>query len=159
MDPREPGFWARVGIAILSASLIGIERQLRGKPAGIRTSILVCLGTMVFVRLGVELQVGASDPARVLGQVVTGIGFLGAGVILTRGGLVQGVTSAAVIWVLAGIGSLIGVDRYAGGLALALVTVAVLVGVQALEKGFLALRRGVHTHENAPPSDDENQDD
>ena len=148
LDPRQGDFWIRVGIAILCAGMVGIERQVRGKPAGIRTSMLVCVGTMVFVRLGAELQVEHADPTRVIGQVVTGIGFLGGGVILTQGGLVQGVTSAAVIWMLAAIGSLIGLDRYAGAIALSVVTLGVLLGVQALEKGFRAFRRGVHAHDD-----------
>jgi putative Mg2+ transporter-C (MgtC) family protein len=159
LDPREGSFWVRVGIAVFCGGVVGFERQFRGKPAGIRTSILVCVGTMVFVRLGVELEGKSADPTRVLAQVVTGVGFLGAGVILTRGGLVQGVTSAAVIWMLAAIGSAIGVDRYASAIALSVVTVCVLLGVQALEKGFRALRRGVHAHDDRTIESDESEGD
>jgi putative Mg2+ transporter-C (MgtC) family protein len=90
-------FWIRLAVALTCGAAIGFERQLRGKPAGMRTSMLVCLGTLMFVRLGVSLEGPHVDPSRVLGQVVTGIGFLGAGVILTRGGQVLGITSAAVM--------------------------------------------------------------
>src|SRR4029450_5383865 len=120
-DPLDPGsmeFWFRLGTAILCGGIIGLERQLRGKAAGIRTSILICLGTELFVTLGASFGGERVDPTRVLGQVVTGIGFLGGGVILAREGLVVGVTSAAVIWVLAAPGALIGLGHLLGGLGL-----------------------------------------
>src|SRR5688500_9804511 len=103
--------WARVGMALLCGGIVGLERQLRGKPAGIRTSALICIGTSMFVYLGRQLEGDHGDPARVVGQVVTGIGFLGAGVIMTRNGLLTGVTSAAVIWILAAAGAAIGLGR------------------------------------------------
>src|SRR5690349_2283794 len=100
----DSALWTRVGMALLCGGIVGLERQLRGKPAGMRTSSLICLGTAMFVYMGVELTGAEGDPSRVLGQVVTGIGFLGAGVIMTRNGLLTGVTSAAVIWLLAAVG-------------------------------------------------------
>ena len=99
LNPESRLFWMHVGTAVLCGGLIGIERQLRGKAAGIRTSILICLGTALFVSLGASLPSDRVDPTRVLAQVVSGIGFLGGGVILARKGLIVGVTSAAVIWV------------------------------------------------------------
>jgi putative Mg2+ transporter-C (MgtC) family protein len=77
-----------------------------------------------------------------LGQVVTGVGFLGAGVILAKGGAITGVTSAAVVWMLAAIGSTIGVGRPIEALELALVVVGVLIGVRTLETAFRRLRGG-----------------
>lgn len=145
IEPLSPIFWLRIGVAVLCGGVVGLERQVRGKPAGIRTSILVCLGTAMYIHIGMRIQ-GTGDPTRVLGQVVTGIGFLGAGVILTRDGLVHGVTSASVVWMLAGIGAAIGLDAFGAALALSAVTVAVLVGVELLERAFLSLRRGVHAH-------------
>jgi putative Mg2+ transporter-C (MgtC) family protein len=146
-------FWIRLGVALACGAAIGLERQLRGKPAGMRTSMLVCLGTVLYIRLGVALDTGHSDPARVLGQVVTGIGFLGAGVILTRGGQVLGITSAAVMWVLAAIGSAAAFDRIGAALATTVVTVMILVGLNALERASLSLQRGVHANamEETPP--------
>ena len=144
LDPFSPAFWIRIGTAIVCGGLIGLERQLRGKPAGIRTSILICMGTHFFVLLGSGFVPETADPTRVLGQVVTGIGFLGAGVILTREGLVVGVTSAAVIWLLAAVGATIGLGYLPAALAISLTTVGILVGVEHLEKSFRALRRGVH---------------
>lgn len=145
LDPLHLEFWTRIAATILCGGIIGLERQLRGKPAGIRTSILICLGTCVFVTLAASLSATTLDPTRVLGQVVTGIGFIGAGVIMSNEGLVKGVTSAAIIWVLAGIGAAIGLDQTPMALAVTLVTVAVLVGVEVLESTFKKLRRGVHS--------------
>ena len=143
-NPLDRPFWTVVGFAILCGGLVGLERQVRGKPAGVRTSILVCLGTSVFIHLGSALSGGAADPTRVLGQLVTGIGFLGAGVMLSREGTVTGVTTAAVIWVLAAIGACIGLERYLAALALSGVTVAVLVGIELLESSVKWLALGVH---------------
>ena len=119
-------------------------RQVRGKPVGIRTSILICMGTQFFVLLGSGSFPENADPTRVLGQVVTGIGFLGAGVILTREGLVVGVTSAAVIWLLAAVGAMIGLGYLQAALAVSFTTVGILVGVEYLEKTFRVLRRGMY---------------
>ena len=135
-------FWTRVGAAVLCGAAIGVERQLRGKAAGIRTSILVCLGTEMFIALGDSFPITHSDPARVLGQVITGIGFLGAGVILAKEGRVLGVTSAAVIWMLAALGAMVGLGHIAAGFVLTLVTLAVLIGVELIESAWARLRRG-----------------
>jgi len=142
-DPLSSAFWMTVLAAVLCGGIIGLERQLRGKPAGVRTSCLICLSTAVFVHLGAKVTGGGSD--RVLGQVVTGVGFLGAGVILTRGSEVQGVTTAAVIWILAAIGAAIGCGFYLGALVLSVVTVAILTGIEFLEATLRHLRRGVHS--------------
>ena len=144
----DTGFWQALGMAVLCGAILGLERQLRGKPAGMRTSILICLGTVVFMRFGTQLAAsGGGDRARTLGQVVTGIGFLGGGVILSQGGLVRGMTSASVIWLLAAVGVAIGLGYFAEAFALTLTAGCVLVGVQRLERLFPQLRRGVHSHE------------
>ena len=135
-------FLMPLATAVFCGGLIGIERQIRGKPIGIRTSILICLGTEVFIRLGATFTGPPADPTRVLGQVVTGVGFLGAGVILARGESITGVTSASVVWVLAAIGSAIGLDYLAEAVALAVITVCILIGVRLLEMGFTRLRGG-----------------
>ena len=119
-DPLARPFWLTVGFSVVCGAIVGLERQIRGKPAGVRTSILICLSTAVFIHLGVGATSGVADPTRVLGQVVTGVGFLGAGVILTREDAVSGVTTAAVIWVLAATGAAIGLGNHLGAIALAL---------------------------------------
>jgi putative Mg2+ transporter-C (MgtC) family protein len=133
LNPSSMEFWQRVGTAIVAGGLIGIERQRRGKVAGIRTSILICMGTELFVSLGANAGTTDFDPTRVLGQVVSGIGFLGAGVILSRGNRVTGVTTASVIWMLAAIGAMIGFGHLGAALAISATTVAVLGGIEKLE--------------------------
>lgn len=140
----EPFTWHSVGVALLCGFIIGVERQLRGKPVGIRTSALICLGTYIFVATAMKVQTDATDPSRIIGQVITGIGFLGAGVMLARDGVVLGVTSAATIWALAAIGVCIAVGYPATSVKLSLVVVFVLVGVDSLEDYSQALTRGVH---------------
>jgi putative Mg2+ transporter-C (MgtC) family protein len=147
LDPDSPVFWLRLGTAVLCGGIIGLERQLRGKAAGIRTSILICLGTQLFVSLGASFSGDRVDPTRVLAQVVTGIGFLGGGVILAREGAVIGVTSAAVIWVLAALGSLIGMGHLVAAIILSVVTVGLLLGVELLESIFRRLREGATDRE------------
>ena len=139
----EPISLKACGIAFICGFLIGLERQLHGKPAGIRTSILICLGAYSFVVLASHFRQG-DDSMRVLGQVVTGVGFLGAGVMMSRNGAVYGVTSAAVIWILAAIGCLIGFEKYYAAIAISLITLFSLLGINYLERIFKKLRRGVH---------------
>ncbi len=138
-DPTQLAFWSMIGSAVFCGAVVGGERQWRRKPAGMRTSMLVCLGTAVFVRLGMEAG-GGADPTRALGQVVTGVGFLGAGVIINRDGFLTGVTTAAVIWVLAAIGAAIGSGQQLGGIVLSLVVVSVILGTEWLDKTLRALR-------------------
>lgn len=148
MDPElvDISFWLRVAASILCGFVIGLERQVRGKPVGIRTSILICMGTMLFIYLGLNINGGVETP-RILGQVVTGIGFLGAGVIMTtKEGLVSGVTSASVVWLLAGIGAAIGLESYGVAVVICFVATSILIGVELLETAYKALRRGVHRH-------------
>lgn len=148
MDVGSIEFWEMFGAALLCGGVIGLERQIRGKPAGIRTSVLICLGTAIFISLSTTLLgEDFADPTRVLGQVVTGIGFLGAGVIITRGNIIVGVTSAAVIWVLAGIGAMIGFEFYSEAIVMALLTVGVLVGIGVAEGKYRIFRRGIYASE------------
>ena len=137
-------FWLTVGSAVLCGAVVGLERQLRGKPVGVRTGCLICLSTAIFVQLGSWEASPGTDSTRVLGQIVTGVGFLGAGVMLARGGVVTGVTTAAVIWTLAAIGSAVGFGYRAEALALALVTVAILGGVELLESQVRAFTTGAY---------------
>ena len=123
----------KIAYSVFCGFLVGFERQWHRKPIDIRTSILICLGTMAFIYLGEEALGGTKDSTRVLGQVVTGIGFLGAGVIMTRQGAVQGMTSASVVWVLASIGAAIGFGRYQMAITLSLVTLFVLTLFQFVE--------------------------
>lgn len=154
IDPFARPFWEMVGSALLCGTIIGFERQLRGKPAGIRTGCLVTLGTATFISLARSQAVDSpEDVNRVLGQLVTGVGFLGAGVMIAQEGVVKGVTTGAVIWILAAIGSAIGLGFMQGAIALSLVTVSILVGIEKFESSVLWLTRGVHAREGARRSD------
>jgi putative Mg2+ transporter-C (MgtC) family protein len=139
-----PFAWTELGTALLCGFIIGLERQLRGKPAGIRTSILIVIGTYVFIAASMSVNSNMTDPSRIIGQVITGVGFLGAGVMLARDGMVLGVTSASTIWVLAAIGVCIGIGQDVVAIKLAVLVVTVLVGIDLLENSSSAMRRGVH---------------
>lgn len=128
----EADFLLKVLACVFCGFIIGFERQIHYKPIDIRMSVLICLGTMAFIYLGTLLN-GEKDSTRVLGQVVTGVGFLGAGAIFNREGLVLGLTSASVVWMLAAIGSAIGLDQYAVGIFLAVFTVILLTCLQFAE--------------------------
>ena len=144
IENNRHNFVLQVVGSVLCGAIVGIERQLRGKAIGIRTSILICLGTMTFIRMSIQMSEGVAiaAPTRVLGQIVTGVGFLGAGVILAKGGAITGVTSAAVVWMLAAIGSTIGAGQPLEALSLSTFVVVILIGVRKLEKGFKRLAGG-----------------
>lgn len=97
-------FIYRILVAFGLSFLIGIERQYRNRPVGLRTSILVCIGAFLFVSF--SFNVGSTDLSRIASQVVTGIGFLGAGVILKDGKNIRGLTTAATLWCVAAVGVL-----------------------------------------------------
>ncbi|GIU41842.1 MgtC/SapB family protein [Shewanella algidipiscicola] len=141
----DPFSWRSMTCAIICGVIIGLERQLRGKPVGIRTSALIVVGTYIFIAASMAISTSISDPSRIIGQVVTGIGFLGAGVMLAKEGVVVGVTSAAAIWALAAIGVCIAVIDPLVAIKLSLVVVAILYGVDVLEEYSSAFTRGVHS--------------
>jgi putative Mg2+ transporter-C (MgtC) family protein len=136
-----PGFLLRGVFAALCGGVIGIERERRGKPAGFRTNILICLGSTLYMLVGELLQETQKppglDPTRIAAQVVTGIGFIGAGTILHARGAVTGLTSAATIWVVAGIGLLIGAGFPALGVVATLLVLVILELLRRLEPRIL----------------------
>jgi putative Mg2+ transporter-C (MgtC) family protein len=145
MDINTIEFWIKILLSLLCGGIIGLERQIKGKPSGIRTSIFICLGTNIFISIGIANSGANVDVTRVLGQVVTGIGFLGAGVIIAREGLVVGITSAAVIWVLAGVGSMIGFGYYMQAIVISMTTLLILVGIGFIENRSSRLRGGLYS--------------
>ncbi len=94
----------RLLLAALLGGLIGFQREYEGRPAGLRTHVLVCVGACLMAMI----RLGSGDPGRISAQVVAGIGFLGAGVILRRGLAIRGLTTAATVWLVAGIGLAVG---------------------------------------------------
>jgi len=98
----------QLSLATLFGGAIGLERELGGKPAGLRTNILICIGSVLYTKLSITMAGGNADPTRIAAQIVTGVGFIGAGTILHARGAVVGLTSAATIWVVAAIGVALG---------------------------------------------------
>ena len=133
----------RLVLSCILGGIIGYERQSRRKSAGLRTNVLVCLGACLIMVMsegiyqGVEGHTNA-DPARLAAQVVSGIGFLGAGAIMKEGLTVTGLTTAACLWVVAGVGLAVGGGFYSGALittALVFVTLGTLFAVSGILLG------------------------
>lgn len=139
-------------LATVLGGAIGLERELAGKPAGLRTNILICIGAVLFMQLSIDVaEIGFSadghpygDTTRIAAQIVSGIGFLGAGAILHSEGAVIGLTSAATVWVVAAIGAAIGAGSYTIALGSTALIMLVLVGLRPVEARLLAKRRRVH---------------
>jgi putative Mg2+ transporter-C (MgtC) family protein len=133
-------FIVRLLVAMVLGGLVGMERQTRGRAAGLRTNILVCLGSaaiiVAFQKLYLEFNVDAEsairmDPARAAAGVITGIGFLGAGTIVKSKDFVRGLTTAASIWVVSAIGVTVGLGEYVIAVVL---TLLVLVALYLLHR-------------------------
>jgi putative Mg2+ transporter-C (MgtC) family protein len=139
MDPLL-AFVLDIGTALLLGMALGVERQLRQHPAGLRTNTLVCVGAALFVSL--SFRVGAADPTRIAGQVVSGIGFLGGGVILREGLNVRGMSTAATLWCSAAIGTLAGGGRRAEAALGAAAVLAVHLGLRPVVKRIDARLKG-----------------
>src|SRR6516225_6009695 len=100
-------------LAAVLGGIIGIEREIRDKPAGLRSNILICVGSTLFMSISTKVaQLLGGDPTRIAAQIISGIGFLGAGAVLQAHGFVLGLTTAATIWVVAGVGMAIGSGMY-----------------------------------------------
>jgi putative Mg2+ transporter-C (MgtC) family protein len=144
----------KLSVAVLLGGAIGLERQIAGKPAGLRTNILICVGSALVMDLSMRLtgsdgRVG--DPARIAAQVVTGIGFIGAGTIMQSKGTISGLTSAATIWVVAAIGLTIGAAHYIEGLGAGIVVILVLSALGSWEHKLVRARRTVPMTVRAVP--------
>jgi len=136
-----PAFMVRCGAAALCGALIGLEREFKGKPAGFRTNILICLGSAMYMAAGLlvvnEGGEAGSDPSRIAAQVVTGIGFIGAGCIIQQRGRVVGLTTAATIWVVAAIGIIAGAGFPILAFVAATMVLLTLVVLGAVERRYL----------------------
>lgn len=143
-----PEIFLRLALAAALGGVIGLEREYRRKPAGLRTNMLIALGSALFSVLSFELGAGAGSPDRIAAQIVTGIGFLGAGAILRSGDNVHGLTTAATIWVNAAIGMAAGLGSYALAVSSAAITLVVLAFLRVMERLFE--ERGGTAH-GAPP--------
>jgi len=129
---------AKLLVAVLIGGGVGLEREIKGKPAGLRTNILICVGSALLMdlSLGLAREYGG-DPGRIASQVITGIGFLGAGTILHTRGQITGLTSAATIWVVAALGLTIGAGYFLEAAGSSLTVILVLVGLGWVERRYL----------------------
>ena len=136
-----PEAFVRLALAAVLGGAVGLEREFRHKPAGLRTNMLIAIGSALFSILSIDLGAGAGSPDRIAAQVVTGIGFLGAGAILRSGENIHGLTTAATIWVNAAIGMAAGLGFYIVATVAAAITLGVLALMPVMEK-VVDRRRG-----------------
>lgn len=128
----------RLLLAAVLGAAIGFEREYRQKSAGLRTNTLISIGAALFTLMSIELAEGVigADPSRIAAQIVTGIGFLGAGAIIRHGGNVLGLTTAATVWVNAAVGVAAGGGRYVLAVSATVVTILVLSALVPLERSL-----------------------
>ncbi len=136
----------RIFAAVCYGFILGLERELTNKYAGLRTHILVCLGACIFTIISIygfptvltdDYANGIRDTGRVAAQIVSGIGFIGAGAVLRNGPMIFGLTTAATLWIAAAIGMACGAGLFMVGLATTIFAVAVLTLIRIFEKEFL----------------------
>lgn len=125
---------ARLLLAVVLGAAIGIEREMTGKEAGLRTTILICLGAALITELSFALASDSADRTRIAASIVSGIGFLGAGVIIRHRGHVRGMTTAATVWVVAAIGMAAGGGQYVAAIGTTLLVLLVLVPLRWWEQ-------------------------
>ena len=145
IDPFEQELLVKLFLAFIIGIIIGYERDRGGKPAGMRTQMLICVGSALLAGISIHLgdkfvvpPAARPDPAHLMAQIVTGIGFVGAGVILKNSNRISGVTTAATLWLTAAIGIGIGSGFYASAL-LATAFILLLEPLSAL-KTYLGLK-------------------
>lgn len=136
----------KLALAVLMGGAIGLERQMAGKASGLRTNILICLGSALIMDLSMDLgmsfgDVRVGDPGRIAAQIVTGIGFIGAGTIMQSRGAITGLTSAATIWVVAAIGMTVGAGFFVEALGATALVMLVLAGLGRVEYRLLRMQR------------------
>ncbi len=124
---------AQVSVAFLIGAILGLEREFRSKPAGFRTMILISVGSCLYTILSQELG-GISSSDRIASNIVTGIGFIGAGVIFKEGISVNGLTTAALIWVTAALGMAIGYKNYPLAIVVTLIVVVALFVLEPVQR-------------------------
>lgn len=150
--PNFTRIFIRLMLAVLLGGILGYERQRSGKPAGLRTHMLVSLGAALFVLVPMQSGMHVGDVSRVLQGVIAGIGFLGAGAIIkmSEEGQIKGLTTAASIWLTAAIGVAAGMGREATALFSTLLAFIILSALHKLDK-HIGARTKKHHHVHLPP--------
>ena len=122
----------RLLISFIIGTAIGLEREYHSKAAGLRTMIMICLGSTVFTELSISM--GGDTPDRIASTIVTGVGFLGAGVIFKDGMTISGITTATTIWIAAAIGMAVGAGEYFIAIVSSMVVLIVLSGMEKVQR-------------------------
>ena len=145
--------FVRLAVAGLLGGLIGFEREVSGQPAGVRTHLLVSLGAALFTMAGAyglmdfaDAENVRYDPTRIAAQVVTGIGFLGAGAIIQSGITIRGLTTAAGLWVAAGVGMTAAFGYWLASIGATFLAVAALYGLKILDRRLVRVLVGKHVY-------------
>lgn len=151
VEVLELGLLLRLLLATLLGGAIGLEREISGKPAGLRTNILICVGATLLMEISIAVADSArpgmpADPGRIAAQVVSGIGFIGAGTILVARGHVVGLTTAATLWVVAAIGLAVGARAYVQAVGTTVLVALTLVALRSIED-YLLRRRATGSFE------------
>ena len=134
MTPLEMEIVTKLVIAAIFGILIGLEREIHRKPAGMRTHALVCMGAALFTMLSFSFSGSNVDESRIAAGIVTGIGFLGAGIVFRAEDRVRGITTAAELWVLAAIGVAVGMGMYFAATAATVIVLILLWPAKLIEK-------------------------
>jgi putative Mg2+ transporter-C (MgtC) family protein len=130
-----PGDVLSIILAVVLGAAVGLEREISGKAAGLRTNVLICLGAAVFTMISRKMGAGYEGSiTRIAAGIVTGVGFLGAGAIIRDRAGVLGLTTAATIWLVASIGMACGAKLYLLAVMSTLIAIVVLIGLGQLEK-------------------------
>src|SRR6267142_1743332 len=140
MTPAE--MMLRLLLAAGLGAAIGLEREYRRKPAGLRTNMLIAIGSALFTMLSFEVARVTGTPDRIAAQIVTGVGFLGGGAILRSGSTIHGMTTAATIWVNAAIGMAAGAGAFMVATGSTIITLIVLAVLPPIERYFARRRAG-----------------
>jgi len=141
--PEPLSVLVKLVVAVIFGGVVGWQREARDRPAGLRTHVLVCVGSAVYTLASLTFSGPTSDPGRVAAQVATGMGFLGAGTIIRHGNVVRGLTTAASLWAVAAIGICVGIGGRAfvvGGLA-TMVVLLTLTVLRSAERRILSRAR------------------
>jgi putative Mg2+ transporter-C (MgtC) family protein len=132
---------SRLVLAAALGSVIGFERERLSWAAGLRTHMLVCVGSTLIMIVSAFGFADVLDPSRIAAQVVSGIGFLGAGSILLRGEIIRGLTTAASLWSVAAIGLAVGGGLYTASIAATIIILIILAGIKPIEKRFITVKQ------------------
>jgi putative Mg2+ transporter-C (MgtC) family protein len=142
LDAADLGFALRLILAAILGAAVGLEREIHDHPAGMRTHLLVSLGSAGFTVLSIAaFPAPGSDPGRVAAQIVTGIGFLGAGAILKEGLSIHGLTTAASLWVVAAIGMAAGAGAWVTALTITVIAIVSLWPLRLIAERFVGKNR------------------